>query len=196
MRVFFIICCLIGFFCPGSRAQSNGDKFEFALTSAHPNAKLLMKEDFFWSAIDEFGPFGSDAGSDAAYGFQKWRKANPSTSPMIYLKGLLDSWAFPPLAWDELDTAKLKAYIALPYDSQKDMGMSYLWEIDEAIIGTAFAQFVIEGRVDPMLKYYAIKALTRQMLPIVTRGLATPAAIKSSNKEISKITIRRGMLTI
>jgi len=59
------------------KGQLNGEKFEFSLATAHPNAKVLMKEDFYWSPIDESGPFGSDAGSDAAYGFQKWRKGHP-----------------------------------------------------------------------------------------------------------------------
>jgi uncharacterized protein YfeS len=39
--------------------------------------------------------------------------------------------------------------------------------LDDAIIGTAFAQFVLEGKIDPNLKYYAAKALEREMLPIM-----------------------------
>ena len=72
-------------------AQSNFSKFEFSPKTAHPNAKALMKEDFFWSPIDEMAPFGSDAGSDAAYGFYKWQKQHSSTSPIIYLKELIST---------------------------------------------------------------------------------------------------------
>src|ERR1700761_733077 len=131
-----------------STGQVNNQKFEFSLEMAHPNAKLLMKEDFYWNPIDESGPFGSDAGSDAAYGFQKWRKSHPIISPILYLKQLLDSWNYPSFAWDELDTSKIKLYISAP---GHNMGVSYLDEIDEAIIGTAFAQFVMEGKGDPRI---------------------------------------------
>jgi hypothetical protein len=58
--------------------------------------------------------------------------------------------------------------------SQKSMGASYLNEIDGAIIGTAFAQFVLEGKIDPTLKNYVTKTVHREMLPILTRG-ALPA---------------------
>ena len=34
--------------------------FEYSLETAHPNAHALMKEDFFWSPIEESSPFGSD----------------------------------------------------------------------------------------------------------------------------------------
>src|ERR1700760_224494 len=90
-------------FLPSFAQQSSG-RFEFSPANARPNARALMKEDFFWSPIDESGPFGSDGGSDAAYGFYKWRKTNPVASPVIYLKDLIDSWNYPPLSWDELDT--------------------------------------------------------------------------------------------
>jgi len=95
-----------------------------------------MKEDFYWSPIDESGPFGSDAGSDAAYGFQKWRKSHPTTSPSI---------------------------------------------------GTAFARFVMEGKVDPTLKNYAAKTIQREMLPIITRQFAQPDQVKAHNEKMNKL---------
>ena len=189
-------------------AQENSTKFEFSPKTAHPNAKALMKEDFFWSPIDETGPFGSDAGSDAAYIFYKWRKDHTSTSPIIYLKELTARWNFPVIAWDETDTLKIKEYMSTPaqlsndeieqqvkmlkqynassanakqkslsdeqirqivINSKKNMGASYLTDLDEAIIGTSFAQFVLEGIIDPALKHFAEKAIQREMLPLLTR---------------------------
>jgi uncharacterized protein YfeS len=183
------------------------DKFRFSPETAHPNAKALMEDDFFWSPVDEEAPFGSDAGSDAAYGFQKWRQAQPSGSPIDYLQQFLGPWAFSPLAWDDLDPEKIEAFISIAYqmsDQEKaeqfqalkrqfgsggdmhgtvtltdeqlwqivensgaQIGLSYLSHIDHAIIGTAFAQFAQEGKVDSKLKYYAKTALQREMLPIV-----------------------------
>ncbi len=209
-------------------SQTDSQKFEFSPKTAHPNAKALMKEDFYWSPIDESGPFGSDAGSDAAYGFQKWRGTHPTTSPILYLKELIDTWNFPPFAWDELDTTKIKLYISAPahldesfiaqeiellkkenerynsmpgggkkltdeqlrqivLHSQKNMGASYLNEIDGAIIGTAFAQFVIEGKVDPTLKNYVATTIQREMLPIITRQFGQPDQVKVRNVKMNKL---------
>jgi uncharacterized protein YfeS len=181
-RTLLIMSGLIGLLCPNLQAQSSGDHFEFSLKTAHPNAKSLMKEDFFWSPIDESAPFGSDAGSDAAYGILKWRKTHPSASSVSYLKELFDSYAFPPFAWDELDTVKIKAYMAA-----SNMGLSFLSSIDESIIGTAFAQFVLEGKIDPSLKDYVTKALQREMLPILTRQFGQPDQVKGHNTEIKKM---------
>lgn len=188
-------------------AQSDGIKFEFSLKTAHPNAQALMKEDFFWSPIDESAPFGSDGGSDAAYGYYQWKKTHAGLSPLTYLKFLISSWKYPEIALDEMDTAKIEKYMSISYapsqseiDEQiirlkqenekyqtvpgakqlsdeeihqiaasagKNMGTSFLIDLDDAIIGTAFAQFVLEGKIDPNLKYYAAKALEREMLPIM-----------------------------
>jgi uncharacterized protein YfeS len=58
-------CSLLLMFTLSAIAQSDSIKFEFSPKTAHPNAQALMKEDFFWSSIDESAPFGSDGGSDA-----------------------------------------------------------------------------------------------------------------------------------
>jgi uncharacterized protein YfeS len=208
-----------------SLAQNNSTKFEFSPKTAHPNAKVLMREDFFWSPIDEIAPFGSDAGSDAAYGFYKWRKEHSSTSPIIFLKELIARWNFPPIALDETDTIKIRKYISIPVqlnndeidqqvkmlkpynassanakqktlsdqqirqiviNSQKNMGASFLVDLDQSIIGTAFAQFVIEGKVDPSLKHFTEKALQRELLPLLTRQYPLDAQ-KSHNEKCLKL---------
>jgi uncharacterized protein YfeS len=180
------------------------DFFSNPKKHAHPKAKSLMNEDFFWSPIDEAGPFGSDSGSDAAEGFNQWRKANKSISPIKYLSELLISWGFPLFDWNELDPSKIKDYIQIkaniddisqqveqlkeafknsPSDlgsgvtdqslqdlilkSAEGMGGNYLLQIDNAIIGTGFAQFAIEGKIDDDLQYLTYTALKRQLLPIL-----------------------------
>ena len=87
------------------------DNFELTPESAHPRAKELLTEDFYWSPIDESGPFGSDDGSDAFYGFRQWRQTNPKQSPVKYLDELLNQWGLPKFDIYELDTSKIKAYL-------------------------------------------------------------------------------------
>jgi uncharacterized protein YfeS len=52
------------------------DDFELSPDTSHPNARKLLTEDFYWSSIEETGPFGSDDGSDCFYGFVEWRMEN------------------------------------------------------------------------------------------------------------------------
>ena len=94
-------------------------RFEFSLKTAHSNAAVLMQEDFYWSPIEETGPFGSDDGSDAAYGFVEWRQRFPFAGPLAYLKDLIPRWGYPYFDWNELDTAKIRAYIILPAQIDK-----------------------------------------------------------------------------
>ena len=171
---------------------------------AHAKAKSLMQEEFFWSAIDEAGPFGSDSGADAAEGFNQWRKRNPDESPIKFLSDLLVSWGMPLLDWNELDESKIREFIEtkaaitdLPQQvdqfkemiknsgtdfasdltdqsfqdmilqSAAGMGVIYLLQMDNAIIGTGFAQFVMEGKLDEGLQYLTHTALKRQLLPVL-----------------------------
>ena len=87
------------------------DNFQFSFKSAHPKAQALMKDEFYWSPIEETAPFGSDDGSDAAYGFRQWRHLNKTSSPSIYLKELVEGWHYPLFDYNELDTEKIKEYI-------------------------------------------------------------------------------------
>ena len=48
-----LLSLLLLIFTFGATAQNDSGRFEFSLATAHPNAKALMKEEFFWSPIDE-----------------------------------------------------------------------------------------------------------------------------------------------
>jgi uncharacterized protein YfeS len=94
------------------KSKTMDEHFELTPQTANPKAKALLKDDFYWSPIEETGPFGSDDGSDAFYGFRHWRLANPTTSPTIFLKELITSWGYPPFDLNELDTTKINQYIS------------------------------------------------------------------------------------
>jgi hypothetical protein len=165
--------------------------------------------------------------SDAAYGFHNWRKTHAAISPIVYLKDLIGTWHYPEIAWDEMDTAKIKKYMRTPYvlsqseidrqvnllkqennksqaapgvkklsdeeiqqivtSSGNNMGISYLVDMDEAIVGTAFAQFVLEGKIDLKLKYYVTKALEREMLAILTHQFGQLGQQRAHNEKMTKL---------
>lgn len=51
--------------------------------------------------------------------------------------------------------------------SSQSMGASFLVGIDNAIIATGFAQFVLEGELDQKLKSLVVIAIKRQLLPVL-----------------------------
>ena len=102
------------FFIGGTNGQINDknmDNFEYAYKNAHPKAQALMKDEFYWSPIEETAPFGSDDGWEAAYGFKEWRLLNKKTSPLTYLKDLIVRWQYPFFDYNEMDTTKIKEYL-------------------------------------------------------------------------------------
>ena len=198
-------------FSAGTYAQKNkpqkvNDDFEFSPATAHPKARALMKEDFYWSPIEETGPFGSDDGWDAAYGFRDWRGSHKTSSPVSYLRNLIEGWNYPPFDWYEMDSTKIREYISqgsptddpsiqqkmlqlkealkksgdsslknmddrklteLVMASSKAMGSDYLLGMDNAIIGTGFAQFALEGKIDKNLQALTMVAIKRELLPLL-----------------------------
>ena len=84
------------------------DHYELSPETAHPKAQKLLTEDFYWSPIEETGPFGSDDGSDAFYGFKDWREENKNESPLVYLKELIEGWGYDPLDLHELNDTALQ----------------------------------------------------------------------------------------
>lgn len=90
---------------------SNMDNYELSPETAHPKAKELLIEDFYWSSIEESAPFGNDDGSDAFYGFRDWRSKNKNESPIVYLKELINEWGYPSFDWYTMDTTIISNYI-------------------------------------------------------------------------------------
>ena len=138
------------------------DNYELTPETAHPKAKKLMTEEFYWSPIEESGPFGSDDGSDAFYGFRQWRQTNKDTSPTVYLKELIEGWGYPPFDLNEMNEENLKKYI-----SSNQIGAMTLTGQDNAIIAVGFGQFVLEGKIDEDIKTLTKTALKRELLPSI-----------------------------
>ena len=70
--------------------------------------------------------------------------------------------------------------------SMKNMGATYLLGQDNAVIGTAFAQLVLEGQVDPELKKLTIAVIQRELLPMLINRYE-PAYQKTRRAQLSKM---------
>jgi uncharacterized protein YfeS len=219
ISVIFLFCLIFVTYSENGYGQTNNDssnrnylsqnhniksmeRFEYSFNTANPKAQILMNEGFFWSPIEETAPFGSDDGSDAAYGFHEWRISNNTTDPIVYLKELIARWNYPNFDWTEMDTVKIRSYLEASAvldestmrnmkeslkemsksageemddvkieesikASMKGMGRTYLLGLDNAIIGTGFAQLAIEGHIDNSLRQLTIIAINRQLLPLL-----------------------------
>jgi uncharacterized protein YfeS len=118
-------------------SKTQVDNFELTPETANPKAKQLMTETFYWDITDEFGPFGSDDGSDAFYGFREWRLKNPNVSPTVYLKKLNDEWGY----------ESTKAVIAIGFGQFVLEGRidTDLQELTKEALNKRFAPSVLDG---------------------------------------------------
>ena len=136
------------------------DPYEIDPADADPKARALMKEAFYWSPIEESGPFGSDDGWDTFFSFKKWRTGQRTTSPVVFLEQRLDEWNYPRFDLQELDETRLNALM-----KATRTGYMTLVGTDNAIIAIGFGQFVLEGRIDPDIQALTRTALHRELLP-------------------------------
>ena len=136
--------------------------------TAHPRARELLVEPFFWDCVDELAPFGSDEGSDAYYAWRDWRAENPS-APLIECL----AWIFADelegynktLYSDKRVARDLKnpdgAFLADDYD---------MFTLDTTVIATALGQLLDEGTIDAAAKPYVDVAVNRQLHPLICKG--------------------------
>ncbi len=141
------------------QSQSMSD-YSPTIDKAHPNAERLMNEEFYWSPIEETGPFGSDDGADTYAGFADWRRTHTKDKPEAFLREQIDYWGYPTFDLKETNFEKLK-----PYLRKSDLGNRYMSGIDAAIVAIAFGQLYLEGTVDKDFKELTITSIKRQLIP-------------------------------
>jgi len=131
-----------------------------SIDKAHPTAKRLMNEEFYWSPIEETAPFGSDDGADTYAGFADWRQTNKTADPKAFLMEQIAIWDYPTFDLNETNIEKLA-----PYLKQSPLGSRFMSGIDAAIAAIAFGQLYLEGSVDENFKQLAKTSLKRQLVP-------------------------------
>ena len=136
--------------------------------TAHPRARELMVEDFFWDCINELAPFGSDEGNDAYYEWRQWRKENQNNQLIECFSWILDgrlSEYNESLTTDECIKNDIEepddAFLSDQYD---------ILILDTTIIASALGQLLDEGKIDSNAKPYIMVAINRQLHPEITEG--------------------------
>jgi uncharacterized protein YfeS len=132
------------------------EDFEFSPEHAHPKAQALLNEDFYWSPVEEAGPFGSDDGADACYTFAKWRRDHADEKPSVFLLELFEDWGYPVFNPLETSESGIRA-LAEAFDAEM------IVRHDSAVIAVGFAQFALEGKIDIELQSWTQCAIQRQL---------------------------------
>ncbi len=133
--------------------------------AAHPRARELMTEDFFWDCADEDAPFGSDEGDTALYEYRDWRASHPRSSLVDCL-----SWIMGGRLADYCGTLLEDSQIAKDLDDPDGAFLADqfdMFTLDATVLATGLAQLVFEGRIDPAAKPYLRVAAKRQLHPKV-----------------------------
>ena len=143
----------------------------------HPDAKMIMNEDFYFNPIDETGPFGNDDGADTYAGFKDWRHVHLKDNPKTFLLEQIDYWGYPKFDIYETDIKKLN-----PYLKKEKLGNRYMSGIDAAIIAIAFGQLYLEGVIDKDFKELAKISIQRQLIPDLLAFWGDPYKIERETK--------------
>lgn len=103
------------------------------------------------------GPFGNDTGADVRALYLRWRQAGKIRGR--FLSHLLREWEIEDRDWDDLDPERVESQLAeSPYQRLVR---------DDLIIGLAFAQHMVDGKVEAEARQRALMAVERQALGCV-----------------------------
>ena len=141
----------------------NEENYGIDIEHAHKKAVELIPEEFFWSCLDELGPFGSDEGDMALAEYRDWRKQNPKTPTVECLKWVIESVGemnFEDYNQELLVSDNIKEAIE---DEEYD-DRQYIFTLDMSVIATGFAQLVDEGLIEEATKPIIQVAIDRQIL--------------------------------
>ncbi|MEO7101269.1 MAG: molybdate metabolism regulator [Luteolibacter sp.] len=144
--------------------MSDRDPFNYP-QQAHPKARDLMREIFFWDCAEEDAPFGSDEGWDAYYEWRSWRSENPTSEikecMAWILSGRLDEYNESLYSDTQVETD-----IESPDDAflSEEFG---IYTLDTTIIATGLGQLIDEGKIDESAKPYLRVAVSRQLHPLL-----------------------------
>ena len=136
---------------PGSSEWELDPKF------AHPRARILFDEEFFWDAIDDHSPWGNDEGADALAFFGQAHNHN-SPDPLAFAKEYVaENWS-EQRPGDNLEPAHIESFSA-----------AHL-----AVIAIVFGMYLIHGYVPSDLKALGLEAIDRELQPNCLQQFGEP----------------------
>lgn len=146
--------------------------------TSHPNFVKLLTSEFYYDCTDEFSPFGNDDGADVLINLEDWYRENgPLKKPLKFLKPYVEHHLGLKSKYIELTDIKKILKI--------NAGSEFIFNsIDSAIIATGFAQYKIEGQIQPDLKALVLLALERQKMLIHNRLKSQETELKNLLQEV------------
>ena len=161
--------------------MANVETWEFTRKQAHLKARARLNKAFYWEEDDANSPLGSETGHGTASAYEEWCRDKRRAGVRRFLEQLMQGWGLADTDWDVLDVERLQSQLqqdAFQILTRDDMG-----------IGLAFAQMILEGKVDPEVKRIALLAVERQLLEvvIVARGWDNPKQRKARLKHMREV---------
>lgn len=157
------------------------DTWELTRKQAHPKARTCLNKAFYWNEGDANSPLGSETGHDTGSAYEVWCRDKRRAGVRRFLEQLMQGWGLADTDWDLLDVERLQAQL------QQDAFQ--ILTRDDMVIGLAFAQMILEGKVDPEVKRIAQLAVQRQSLEavLVNRGWDNPKQRKARLKHMRDV---------
>lgn len=118
-------------------------------------SKSLKLDPIFTDEVNEYGPLGNDTGADVLGHYRQWRESG--NRPGQFLPHLLQAWEIGDYDWDDQD-----ANVIVEEMQRSQQAVFERLTRDDAIIGLAFAQIVVDGAAQPKVLERALKAVQRQ----------------------------------
>src|SRR5580692_5395575 len=123
------------------------DTWEFTRKHAHSKARTLLNKAFYWDDSEADSPLGNETGRDTATSYREWCSDKRRAGVRRFLEQLMQGWALADTDWDVLDIERLQ--------SQLQQDAFQILTRDDMVIGLAFAQMILEGKIDPEVKRIA-----------------------------------------
>lgn len=139
------------------------ENYGINIEHAHERARQLIPEDFFWSAVDELAPFGSDEGDVALAEYRGWRLENPGTPTIECLQWVIESVG--EMNFEDYNESLVdREWIKQSIEDPEVDDFQYLYTLDLSVIATGFAQLVDEGVIEPGNKPLIKIAIDRMII--------------------------------
>lgn len=136
---------------------SSDEDWDLSPEVAHPNARRLMKAEYFWDICDEDSPFGNDTGADTLEFFREQLDSDDGDDQ--FLDDILEEWEVDRGAAESVPDGDLKrALEEEPF---------HILTYDDVVVAVAFAQLLFRGKATKQMTDAAIRCLKRQALPAV-----------------------------